>query len=237
MILLLHKLLLAWGWKLPAVFTYVSTRVALSALTALLVSVSMGPRFIRRLYELKIGQQIRIEECPLLGELHKKKQDTPTMGGLLILFSMLVAMALWMNLQHAFTFVFLVTTAVLGTLGALDDRRKLQLRNAKGMRSRTKFAMQVLLGAFLACYLLLPSVTELFHWGSWFAPPQFKEGSWLGLHEAMARLYIPFLKHPLLVFSGAGLMLMGLLMVFVVAGTSNAVSSRVSRMAAARAAS
>src|ERR1700730_12882771 len=88
------------GVKALFVFSYFSTRMMLAALTSLLISILLGPYFIRKLYELKIGQPIRKEECPLLGKLHEKKQNTPTMGGILILFSMVVSLILWMDLQH-----------------------------------------------------------------------------------------------------------------------------------------
>jgi len=66
----------------------------------LIFCIFLGPRFIKKLYELKIGQSIRsVEECPLLAELHGKKKDTPTMGGILILSSMGMALFLWMDLR------------------------------------------------------------------------------------------------------------------------------------------
>jgi len=76
-----------YGTKVPAAFAYSSTRMLLAALTALLFTIFLGPRFIKKLYELKTGQSIRVEDCPLLAELHKKKKDTPTMGGVLILLA------------------------------------------------------------------------------------------------------------------------------------------------------
>ena len=99
-LILLHYLRDSWGLNVPSVFEYHSTRMLLAAVTGLGLSIFLGPPFIRRLYELKIGQSIRKDECPLLGELHEKKQDTPTMGGLLIAFSMLIALLLWMDLHH-----------------------------------------------------------------------------------------------------------------------------------------
>lgn len=62
------------GIKVPMVFSYYSTRMMLAALTSLLISIFFGPRFIKRLYEFKIGQTIRMEDCPLLGQLHHKKK-------------------------------------------------------------------------------------------------------------------------------------------------------------------
>ncbi|MEI8125941.1 MAG: phospho-N-acetylmuramoyl-pentapeptide-transferase, partial [Parachlamydiaceae bacterium] len=109
------------GLKVPLAFEYYSTRMMLAAITSVVISIFLGPRFIKKLYELKIGQPIRMEECPLLGQLHEKKKDTPTMGGALILFSMLVSMFLWMDWQHVFTLILFIVTISLGFLGAYDD--------------------------------------------------------------------------------------------------------------------
>ena len=89
------------GWKVPLAFENISTRMMLAAITSLLISIMLGSRFIKKLYELKIGQSIRTVDCPLLDGkmLHEKKKDTPTMGGALILFSMIVSLILWMDLQ------------------------------------------------------------------------------------------------------------------------------------------
>ena len=87
--------------KVPTAFTYFSTRMIFAAATALLLTIFLGPRFIKKLYELKIGQTIRsVQEVPLFAELHGKKKDTPTMGGILILFSMAVSLFLWMDLAQ-----------------------------------------------------------------------------------------------------------------------------------------
>ncbi len=84
MILLIYQVLTSsLGLKIPSAFTYSSTRMMLAALTSLLFIIFFGPRFIRKLYEMKTGQSIRVEDCPLLVELHAKKKDTPTMGGIL----------------------------------------------------------------------------------------------------------------------------------------------------------
>src|SRR5438067_951210 len=94
------------GLKIPTAFTYSSTRMILAAATALLLTIFLGPRFIKKLYEMKIGQTIRsVQEVPLLAELHGKKKDTPTMGGILILFSMAVSLFLWMDLRNVFTWI------------------------------------------------------------------------------------------------------------------------------------
>ena len=99
MLLLFIKYLYGlFDYPLPTVFTYSSTRMILSAVTSLIITIFFGPFVIKKLYTLKIGQKIRTKEvCPLLAQLHEKKQDTPTMGGILILFSMLISLFLWMD--------------------------------------------------------------------------------------------------------------------------------------------
>ena len=129
MILLLIEFLTSFGWKIPAAFTYSSTRMMLAALTALFLTIFLGPRVIKKLYELKTGQSIRVEDCPMLAQLHEKKKNTPTMGGILILFSIFVAVVLWMDLTSVFTLIFLVTIVWLGGMGAYDDYLKLKHKN------------------------------------------------------------------------------------------------------------
>jgi phospho-N-acetylmuramoyl-pentapeptide-transferase len=241
--LLAEYLRTTYGFKIPMVFSYYSSRMLLAAVTSLLISFFMGPYFIRKLYELKIGQTIRTDECPLLGQLHQKKKDTPTMGGILILFSMLCSMFLWMDLLHVFTLILLLTTLFLGALGARDDYLKLKYKNPKGISGRKKLLCQVLLGGALALYLLNPMTSQMVEIGSWFAPPVIKEqivaksGSFLAdspgslaiskglsLKEYASRLYVPFFKDPVLVFSGMFTLVAALLIIFVVAGSSNAVN-------------
>ncbi len=216
-----------WGMKIPAVFEYSSTRMILAGVTTLSLTIFLGPWFIRKLYELKIGQSIRTEECPLLGELHKKKQDTPTMGGILMLTSMLFSMFLWMNLTHIFTLILLLATLWLGGIGACDDYLKLKYRNSKGMSMRMKLLLQLLFVALLAFYFLYPPFTEFVGWGSWFTAPIVKDlatKSDLTTQAYMGRLFFPFFKDPIILFTGLGLPLFGIFMFFVVSGSSNAVN-------------
>src|SRR5579863_10371729 len=102
MLLLISAFLLeVLGLRVPTAFLYFSTRMILAAATTLLFVIVLGPRFIKKLYELKIGQSIRgKEECPHLAELHGKKKDTPTMGGILILSAISTALVLWMDLSN-----------------------------------------------------------------------------------------------------------------------------------------
>ena len=207
----------------------------LAALTSLLLSIFLGPYFIRKLYEMKIGQTIRKEECPLLGKLHEKKQNTPTMGGLLIIFSMLVSLLLWMDLTHVFTLILLITTLFLGLIGGRDDYLKLKYKNAKGMSAKGKLFFQFLLSIAIASYFLWPPISHALTMGEWFQPPVIKENvitkettesttstHILSLSEYASRLYIPFFKEPILIVGGLSLLLMALFMFFVITGSSNA---------------
>lgn len=236
-LLLMHFLKEFAGIKPPAVFGYFSTRMMLAALTSLFLSVFLGPYFIRKLYELKIGQSIRKEECPLLGQLHEKKQNTPTMGGILILFSMLVSLILWMDLTHIFTLILLITTLYLGFLGGRDDYLKLKYKNAKGMSAKGKLFFQFLLSIVIASYFLWAPVSQFLSYGEWFNPPVIKENVLskdkataesasqtqpLSLQEFASRLYIPFFKEPLFNAKGFSLFLMALFFFFVITGSSNA---------------
>jgi phospho-N-acetylmuramoyl-pentapeptide-transferase len=213
-----------FGMKIPYVLSYTSTRMLLAAMTALVISIFMGPRFIKKLYELKIGQTIRTDECPLLGELHSKKQNTPTMGGILIIFSMLVSMLLWMDLTHIFTLILFVTTVVLGGIGASDDYLKLKFKNTKGLSGKKKLIGQALVASLLALYLFVPAVHESFHLGSWYSSPVIKDNlqNVVPLQDYATRLYVPFFKDPLFQFSGIFLIISFLFVICVIAGSSNA---------------
>ncbi len=236
MILFLIDILKEFGIRVPSVFAYYSTRMILAAITSLLLSLFLGPFFIRKLYELKIGQSIRKEDCPLLGQLHEKKQNTPTMGGILILFSMIVSLLLWMDLTHVFTLILLATTLFLGFIGGRDDYLKLKYKNTKGMSGKKKLLFQGLLSAVIAAYFIFaPSIASE---DSWFHPPVIKENilvktsegveqhafQKLSLKEYASRLYIPFFKEPVLTFTGLGLILMVFFIFFVITGASNAVN-------------
>lgn len=247
MLFFITDLLTRYGFKIPSVFHYYSTRMMLAAITSLVISIFLGPWFIKKLYEMKIGQPIRMEDCPLLGELHRNKKNTPTMGGILILFSMLVSMFLWMDLTSVFTLILFLTTVFLGCIGGYDDYLKLKYKNTKGLSAKKKLFFQFLFSFFVALYLLSPQVTDALHIGRWFSPPIVKEQvvlkpsqetlimgieqsnnvavqTTLSLDDYASRLYLPFFKDPFLIFSGGLGILAALFMMFVITGCSNAVN-------------
>ncbi len=215
--------------KIPAVFWYSSTRMILAAITTLLLTIFLGPWVIRKLYELKTGQSIRVEACPQLAELHQKKKETPTMGGLLILVSMIVALFLWMDLRSSFTLILLIATVWLGILGGIDDYLKMKHKNSKGLRARKKFGFQILFSGLLGLYLIWTPMTESLHHGSWFSPPVSKEQvaekqETLTSQETYGRYFLPFKKAPFFTLAGGGLILGFFITMFVVTGASNAVN-------------
>ncbi len=231
LLLLVDFLQSSFGWKIPHAFVYFSTRMILAAATALLLTIFLGPRFIKKLYEWKIGQAIRsVEEVPLLAELHGKKKDTPTMGGVLILFSMTVSLFLWMDLTNVFTWMLLLISLVLGGLGARDDYLKLRYKNSKGLKPRKKMAIQLLISSLLALYLLCPPIQDALSGKKILRAPTAKEQVHgarpkpLTTSEYMGRVYMPFLKDPLFHLNGALRIAAFFLIVFVITGTSNAVN-------------
>ncbi|MES2345919.1 MAG: phospho-N-acetylmuramoyl-pentapeptide-transferase, partial [Chlamydiota bacterium] len=177
MLLLLFEYLKALGVKVPTAFAYSSTRMLFAAMTSLVMTILLGPFVINKLYSLKTGQSIRVEDCPLLAQLHEKKKETPTMGGILILFSMVASLFLWMDLKSPFTLILFVTTVWLGVLGGYDDYLKMRYKNSKGLLGKKKLFLQLLLAALIGGYLLLPSVTEFFHVGDWFIPAFAKQNA------------------------------------------------------------
>jgi phospho-N-acetylmuramoyl-pentapeptide-transferase len=234
LILFVEWLRESFAFKMPTVFTYFSTRMILAAITSLLLTIFLGPRFIKKLYEWKIGQPIRnLEECPLLAELHGKKKDTPTMGGLLILFSMTIALFLWMDLTNIFTWLLFLTSLVLGVLGSFDDYLKLRFKNSKGMSARRKFACQTIFSFFIALYLLCPQVTEALSGKKIFRAPVAKEQIQkngktatvvLSTEEYSERFYLPFFKDPVATFDGWLRLFSFCLIIIVITGASNAVN-------------
>ena len=214
-------------FPLPQVFSYYSTRMIFSSITALLICILCGPKFIKKLYELKIGQTIRTDECPLLGELHANKKDTPTMGGILILFSMVISLLLWMDLQHIFTMILLVTTLVLGFAGAKDDYLKLKYKNTKGLTPKKKMLIQVTLSCVISAYLLISPFADLLHQYTWFSTPKikhFSSSTLIPLQTYAQSIYLPFLKHPIITLSGFFSLVLPLFFTCVIAGASNAVN-------------
>jgi phospho-N-acetylmuramoyl-pentapeptide-transferase len=198
------------------VFQYLTFRALMAALSALLLGLGAGPYVIRRLAALKIGQPVRGYAM----ETHLSKSGTPTMGGVLVLFSIAFATLLWFDLSNRFVWIVLWVTQGFGAIGWVDDWRKVVRKDPEGMRSREKYIWQSVVGLVAAVYLLF-SISESSNWrvlelfyawvGSGFAldfPPKIN-------------LLVPFFKEVSYPLGGIGFVILTYL---VIVGASNAVN-------------
>ncbi|HZN26708.1 MAG TPA: phospho-N-acetylmuramoyl-pentapeptide-transferase, partial [Burkholderiales bacterium] len=143
------------------VFNYITLRSVLACLTALVLSFVVGPAMIRKLTAYKIGQSVR-SDGP---QTHLTKAGTPTMGGALILVSVVVTTLLWADLSNRFVWVVLGVTIAFGAIGWIDDYRKVVHRNPKGLSAKAKFFWQSVFGIsaawFIAFSTNLPAQTAI----------------------------------------------------------------------------
>jgi phospho-N-acetylmuramoyl-pentapeptide-transferase len=130
---------------------YITFRTAAASLSALFMSLVLGPWMVRKLREFQIGQVIR-QEGP---QTHRPKAGTPTMGGLLILTASLVPTLLWADLRNAYVWVAVVTTAGFGAIGFADDYLKIVRRSHHGLLPRYKMGLQLVVGVAVGVALLI----------------------------------------------------------------------------------
>ena len=176
------------------VFTYITLRAVLAAMTALVIAFIAGPRVIRWLAEKKIGQAVRTDGP----QTHLVKSGTPTMGGVLILIAILLTTLLWGDLTNRYIWVVIFVTAGFGAVGWIDDWRKVVQRNPRGLPARWKYFWQSMIGLAAALYL-----------GLWPSVPAAQE------------LIVPFFKTIAYPLGAFGFIV---LTYFVIVGTSNAVN-------------
>jgi phospho-N-acetylmuramoyl-pentapeptide-transferase len=198
------------------VFGYLTLRAVLACMTALFISFIVGPRMIAWLSRMKIGQSVR-DDGP---QTHLPKAGTPTMGGSLILVSIVVTTLLWGDLANRFVWVVLLVMVAFGAVGWVDDWRKVVHRNPKGLSARHKIFWQSLIGVLAAVYLAFSvsasdnvQVQQIFV--DWI-----RSGFNVSL-SPRADLIVPFFKtisYPLGVWGFIALTY------FVIVGTSNAVN-------------
>ncbi len=152
------------------VFYYLTFRAILGALTALIISLVVGPSMIRRLSNKKIGQSVR-ESGP---ESHYEKAGTPTMGGALILVAISFSTLLWADLENRYVWVVLLVTMAFGIVGFVDDYKKIKQGNSDGLSAKSKFFWQSAIALVAAVFLyksaVLPVETQ-------FIVPFFKNVS------------------------------------------------------------
>jgi phospho-N-acetylmuramoyl-pentapeptide-transferase len=182
------------------VFQYITFRTTWATITALIITLLFGGRVIKKLQELKIGQEIREE----LSEEHQAKKGTPTMGGVLILGSVFISTVLWARLDSLYLWLALLATTAFGLIGFLDDYIKIVKKRSLGLTERQKLAGQL--------------ITAVIVWGSLYlvanypwniSIPFFKATAISNYPEAVTWIYaVPYL----------------FFIIFVLLGSSNAVN-------------
>lgn len=176
------------------VFSYITLRTVLAAMTSLIISFFAGPRVIRWLAAKKIGQAVR-QDGP---QTHLVKSGTPTMGGVLILISVGISTLLWADLRNRYVWVLLVITLGFGFIGWYDDWKKVVYRDPKGLASRWKYFWQSVIGLVVAIFLAATATVP-----------------------AQLELIVPFFKSVSYPLGAIGFVVLTYL---VIVGTSNAVN-------------
>src|SRR5579862_1893145 len=133
------------------VFGYVTSRTLFASLTSLFLCILLGPWLIRKLREFQIGQHIR-EDGP---KSHMKKAGTPTMGGLLIVISIVLSNLLWADLRHIYVWIALFALVSFGTIGFIDDYAKVMNKRNLGLTAKQKFGLQMLVAAMITGVLVV----------------------------------------------------------------------------------
>ena len=132
-----------------AVFQYLTLRGIFAVITALFIGLIAGPKVIRKLNRLQMGQSIR-DDGP---KTHLSKAGTPTMGGALILLSIFVSSLLWSDLSNRYVWVVMAVTFCFGLIGWVDDYRKVVEKNPRGLPARWKYFWQSVVGLAAALFL------------------------------------------------------------------------------------
>src|SRR5215203_4808762 len=181
------------------VFQYVTFRTAYAAVTALLISLVFGGRVIEALRRLKVGQEIR-EEGP---QAHQAKRGTPTMGGVLVIGSVLISTLLWARLSSLHVWIVLLATAGFAAIGFLDDYLKVAKRQNLGLQGRWKLLGQLAIALFVWGALLFFTRQGWADYSWNLSLPFFKQTALKDITNIGYVLYLPFIAVVLLGFSNA----------------------------------
>ncbi|MCO5069085.1 MAG: phospho-N-acetylmuramoyl-pentapeptide-transferase [Kiritimatiellae bacterium] len=185
-------------WAPLRLFRYITFRALMGAATAFLFSLLLGPSIIRWLRWLKFGQYVR--DDAVLQDHARRKTGTPTMGGVLILAAVLLAMFLWADLRNVYVWLALGTMLAMGGVGFWDDYLKVSKKNARGLPGRFKLALEVGWGLVVVAALY----------------------AWEPSRAHVAKLMLPFLKDP--VIADLGVVGTSFFIVLVLVGSANAVN-------------
>lgn len=198
------------------VVQYITFRAVAAALTALAIGLWVGPKAIRILTALKMGQPVRGYAM----QTHLVKNGTPTMGGVLILFAISVATLLWFDLSNRFVWIVLIVTLGFGAIGWVDDWRKVVNKDPEGMRSREKYFWQSVIG-LIASVALVFSISENSNSRAFELFVTWVQSGFSMDLPPQAGLMVPFFKeisYPL------GMLGFVILTYLVIVGASNAVN-------------
>jgi phospho-N-acetylmuramoyl-pentapeptide-transferase len=182
------------------VFQYITFRTTWATITALIITLLFGGRVIKKLQELKIGQEIREE----LSEEHQAKKGTPTMGGVLILGSVFISTILWARLDSLYLWLALIATTAFGLIGFMDDYIKIVKKRSLGLTEKQK-----LLGQLITAVIVWGSLYLVANYPWNISIPFFKATAISNYPEAVTWIYaVPYL----------------FFIIFVLLGSSNAVN-------------
>jgi phospho-N-acetylmuramoyl-pentapeptide-transferase len=178
------------------IFRYITFRTAMAGLTTFLICVVLGPFVIERLKKMKVREVTKRDDCPVLDRFHQPKEGTPTMGGVLIIGSIIFSVLLWADLGNRYILLTAFTCLWLAAVGWVDDYVKLTRTGPRrGLTKRAKLLWEIMLGCFIGSYV-------------YFSPETSTELDFPFLKDVVINLgifYIPFVA-------------------LVVIGTSNAVN-------------
>ena len=193
-------------------FQFISVRAIIAGITAMLIGFFIGPRLIRFLQDFGARQAFRDkDEVGDLAELHKAKEKTPTMGGLLIFFSVVVSTILCAE-PNIYVVAALVTYSLLTVVGFTDDYLKISKKNSKGLSGRYKLLGQLLTTGVLL-FMVLGPLSEVL--------TGLNEGA-IESANKMRELWIPFYKDP--IYIGMPILLVFLFFLITITGSSNAIN-------------
>jgi phospho-N-acetylmuramoyl-pentapeptide-transferase len=177
------------------VFRYITFRASMAAVTAFLLSIIVGPMIIKWLKKWNVGQYIRRKHVDDIYDLHKHKEGTPTMGGVMIVVSVLISTILWARLDNDLVILVLGGMVWMGIIGFIDDFLKIKTKSPKGVTAMTKIIGQVSLALIVGLFVLRNNAIG-------------------------TDLYIPFLKNAV---ANLGVIYL-IFILLVIVGTSNAVN-------------
>ncbi|MEO1834606.1 MAG: phospho-N-acetylmuramoyl-pentapeptide-transferase [Akkermansiaceae bacterium] len=212
----------AEGFSFLRIFQYITVRAGLATVISFLLIFVFGPRVIRKLISLKVGQPIRTaEEVHKLAELHGDKAGTPTMGGILILGAVLLSVFICGRPFNPFVAVTACVMLSLGLLGFMDDYFKVVKKNSAGISSRQKLFWQLVIATFAACFIFFkPEVSGFGGSASGFSMKVAQDGTEVAQHFAISEISFPLVKQPFLDISWLAIPFFMLIIV----GCSNAVN-------------